>query len=194
MDAIGQTTSLFFAPQYESRAKQFSSRAQRTISEGLEQGLGRREIARELTKEFVGTGIAESYWETAAAVHVSRARSFSQAASMVEAGFTEYQILAVQDERTTHICRFMDGKIFSLGPAINAFDSFEDAKDLDDAKKTMPFMSQRGGDLILPGGLKVATIEPGGGFRDGLNSKQLNEAGVSTPPYHFRCRTTIIPI
>lgn len=194
VEALRDTTSLFFGPEYERQADRFRSRAQKKIAEGLERGFGRREIARELREEFRDSGIHENYWVTTAAVHVNRARSFSSAASYVEAGVTEYEVLSVLDERTTPICVFMDGKIFSVGRALEQFEAFEAAEDLEEVRnKVMPFMRVKGEQIVLPSGRRVAKIVDEG-FSRTMSDKKLNEAGIHMPPYHFGCRTTVIPV
>lgn len=194
VEALRETTSVFFGQEYEKQADRFRTRAQKTIADGLEKGFGRREIARDLSNEFRDSAIHEHYWTTVAAVHTNRARSFSSAATFIEAGITQYEILAVQDERTTPICRFMDGKVFSVGEAVGQFEAFEAAEDLDEVRnRVMPFMRVKGGEIVLPSGRRVAEIGPKG-FKRAMNTKKLNAAGIHMPPYHFGCRTTVVPV
>ena len=193
--AIRGTTSIFFPSEYEAQAVRFRRRAQDTIASGLEEGLGRREIASELREEFSEAALHESYWETVAAVHVNRARSFSSASTYAGAGVTKYEVLSVLDERTTKVCRMMDGKILSVESALGSFDAFEGARSLVEVReRTNPFMRVRGDGIFLPDGTRTATIGPKGGFSNTLTPTQLNGAGVNMPPYHFRCRTTVVPV
>lgn len=193
--AIRDTTSIFFSPEYERQANRFTRRAQDTVAQGLEEGLGRRGIARELRREFNAAAIHENYWETVAAVHVNRARSFSSVATYAENGVTQYEIVAVGDDRTTLICLDLDGKIFSVESALNSFDALEDANSLEVVRdQVMPFLRVRGSEIVLPDGTRTATINPRGGFSSTLSGEQLNELNVNTPPYHWRCRTTLAPV
>lgn len=196
VDAISSTTSIFFSKQYETRAKNFGPRVQKTIASGLKDGLGNREIARELKREFAKTAIAESYWETVASVHVARARSFSELATFASNGIEKYEIVAVEDERTTEICKAMNGAVLSVKSGLNSFDKFEDAESLEKVREVAPFMVARGDDVFVKtkdGLSRVASKKDGGGYSR-LSSAKLNQVNINTPPYHFRCRTTIVPV
>ena len=193
--ALRETTSLFFAPEYERQAARFTERARKRLADGLERGAGRVEIARDLREEFAASAIHDRYWQTVAAVHTNRARSFSSASSYLDAGVTRYEVQAVLDERTTPICEFMDGKIFEVGRAIDQFQAFEAADNLDQIKdQIMPFMRVKGNDIVLPSGSRVAEITADRGFARPMSDKSLNEEGIHMPPYHFGCRTTVIPV
>lgn len=192
--ALNESTSIFFSPAYEQRAESFRRRAQDQLASGLKQGLGNREIARDLQREFARTGLAESYWETVAAVHVNRARSFSALATYAENGVAQYEVVAVNDERTTVICQMMDGTILSVAAGLDAFAGFEDAKNLDEVKNSIaPFMRQSGNDIVVPSGRVIASVGPQGGFEGKIPSAEMNLEGINTPPYHYRCRTTVVP-
>lgn len=194
VQALRDTTSIFFSHEYERQARNFRPRAQKVIADGLERGFDRREIARDLQNEFRTVAAHESYWQTVAAVHTNRARSFSSAVTFLDAGVDKYEIAAVDDERTTPICRMLDGKVFEVGRALDQFQAFEDAEDLDEVKtRVMPFLRVRGDGIVLPSGSRVATIT-GRGFTDVASNRRLNAVGIHMPPYHFACRTTVIPV
>jgi len=183
--AIRESTSIFFSEEYERQADRFRERAQATISSGLDQGLGREEIARDLGNEFSSHAANEHYWETVAAVHVNRARSFSSVATYASSGITQYEVVAVGDERTTPICIEMDGRILGVEPAMDSFDALEGATSLEDVKnRAAPFLQMREGNVVTRGGAQVGS----------LSGEKLNSAGIHTPPYHFRCRSTTIPV
>lgn len=195
IEAISQTTSIFFKPEYEAQALRFRSRAQSTIARGLRQGFGRVQIGEDLRDEFIEAALHQSYWETVAAVHVNRGRSFSAAVSYAQGGVTSYEVVAVLDERTTDVCRMMNGTILSVDSALDSFDSFEDAKDIDEVKAVSnPFMRREGDSIVLPSGTRVATVGPRGGFSKVLSSTKMNTNGINMPPYHYRCRTTVVPV
>ncbi|RMG47970.1 MAG: head morphogenesis protein, partial [Acidobacteria bacterium] len=102
--------------EYGRRHAAFGERARRIVAEGLEAGLGREDIARDLeaAARQVIAGRGSFYWEVVAGAFVSRGRSFAQLSSYAEAGIDRYVIEAVLDERTTEICRFLHGKTFSV--------------------------------------------------------------------------------
>ena len=194
IEALATTTSMFFSPAYDVAGDQFRGRAQRIITQGVTEGLGTREISRDLERAFRRTGISKSYWETVAAVHTNRARSFSHLRSYAEAGVTRFQQVAVLDESTTPICEMLDGRIFSVAHAADRFNAFEDATDVDEAKEAMPFMRVVQNQILIPGGDVAGTIGPRGGIGNQISSTALQDAGMSMPPHHFRCRTTVVPV
>lgn len=104
VEGLRNTASIFFAPEYARRGAAFVGRAQGIIAAGLGRGLGRSEIAAELMEAGGDAVAGQAYWETVAAVHVQRARSFAALASYAEAGITAFRIVAVMDERTTDVC------------------------------------------------------------------------------------------
>lgn len=195
IEAISRTTSIFFKPEYEAQALRFRSRAQSVISRGLKRGFGRVQIGEDLRNEFIEVALHRNYWETVAAVHVNRGRSFSAAVSYAKGGVTSYEVLAVLDERTTDVCRMMNGTILSVDSALDSFEAFEDATDLDEVKAVSnPFMRRQGNSIVLPSGTRVATVGARGGFSKVLSSTKMNTNGINMPPYHYRCRTTVVPV
>ena len=191
--AISDTTSIFFKPEYEAQADRFRRRAQDTMARGLSDGLDSRGIGANLKREFRDAGLHRSYWDTVAANHVNRARSFSALATYAENGLTSYEVVAVMDERTTEVCRMMDGTILSIEEGLNAFDAFEAAEDLEQVKQVVaPFMRRDGGRIVTAGGVEVATRVGNGWNR--VSPDRMSASGVNSPPYHHRCRTTLVPV
>jgi SPP1 gp7 family putative phage head morphogenesis protein len=186
VEALTNTTSVFFMPEYERRTRGFRSRAQKIIAAGVDAGYGRREIAADLRGEFRDTAIAESYWETAASVHVARARSFSSAFTYAEAGVESYRWVAINDSRTTPLCAALNGMIFSVKGALDAFDQLEDAEDLEDMKRRLaPF-----GRVLEGGQIELSSGE----FLDpDATAEDFQAAGIHMPPAHYRCRSTVVP-
>jgi len=190
--AINDSTSIFFSPEYERQAGRFRARSQDVMQRGLSEGLGSREIGAQLRTEFRNTAINRNYWDTVAAVHVNRARSFSAAATYASNGVTQFEVVAVMDKRTTEVCRMLDGTILSVESALNAFDSMEAAEDLDGVKAATPFMQVRGGTISNQHGT-IATRAQGGGWNR-VSPAGMNAKGVNMPPFHMRCRTTVVPV
>jgi len=88
-----------------------------TIVQGLADGLGRKAIGRRLRDLMVGTrevpGKIDLYNRVAAA-SVNRANNWGGMFSLEAAGVDEYMFRAVMDERTSRICRAMNGRVFSV--------------------------------------------------------------------------------
>ncbi|MDI3548141.1 MAG: hypothetical protein PWR10_1793 [Halanaerobiales bacterium] len=139
----------------------------------IEQGLGREEVGRRL-KAILGDQFARGdvYWRGLAATTVDRARNFGGVQSMVEAQVLEYEILAVMDERTSPICRFMNGKVFKVEHAVALRDAVLNAKSPEDIKTIHPWR-------------QVKEVQS-------WSTEKLAAGGMALPPYHYHCRTTYI--
>lgn len=197
--------------EYGRRHEAFSERARQIVADGLEAGLGRDDLARDLAAAATGilTGRATWYWDVVAAAFVGRGRSLAQLSAYAEAGLARYRIVAVLDEVTTPTCRFLDGKTFSVSRGIELFDRTEATPDQlnelnpwiregrDPAGGQRSLYIRRGDERIM-----LARIErAGAGRRDDagalagvLDERELGELGIGFPPYHGLCRTTTIGV
>lgn len=195
IEAIKSSTAIAFAPQYERQADRFRERAQRAMAKGLNRGLGSREIGERLAQEFRDTAISRAYWDTVAAVHVNRARSFSAAATYAMNGVTQYEVINPMDERTTTICAMMHGTILSVESSLGLFDRMEDrVKTVEDLQELMPFMRVQGKEIVSQNGDRIARIGRDGNFPGKLSPERMADRGIGMPPYHFRCRSTVLPV
>ena len=146
----------------------------------------------------------ESGLKVVAGAFVGEGRSFA------EAGIQRYVIEAVLDEQTAELCRYLDGKMFSVGDALAQFDRLDRLDDPEDAKREKPWVRERLNpetgrkELFVQRGeeqTRIAVVERSGvGSRDergefsrGLANHELMDLGVSFPPYHGLCRTTTVP-
>lgn len=88
-----------------------------TIVHGLDEGLGPRAIGKRLRDFMAGTkeapGKLELYNRVAAS-SVNRAHNWGGRFSLEEAGVEAYVFRAVRDERTSRICRNLNGRVFSV--------------------------------------------------------------------------------
>lgn len=195
--------------EYGRRHEAFGERARQIVAQGLEAGLGREDIARDLeaAARDVIAGRGSFYWETVAGAFVANGRSFAQLSAYAEAGIDRYIIEAVLDERTTEICRFLDGKTFTVSTGLRTFEQMEAEPDL--AKEISPWVRE----AIDPDtGRKVLFVERGerrvpvaevtrsalgtrddrGEFGRSLSERDLEGLGISFPPYHGLCRTSTV--
>jgi len=148
-----------------------------------------------------------NYAVVSASVAMQRARNFSHVSGYRDAGFEFMEVSNPVDERTTEICRFMDGQIINVN---QAYDLSMDASMVatpEDIKKVNPFMrtvNERGRRYIETArGTRMAEITRSGmGTRDDagqhrqmLSSKQFPQvAAVGPPPYHHLCRSITVPV
>lgn len=146
------------------------------VQDAMSKGLGRKQTGAKL-KEFFGkySGVRhkpDHYWRGLAANAMSRSRNFGLVQSYVDLNVSELKVVSVMDERTSPICRKMNGTVIPVSKAIEQRDLMMAAEDPEDVKTIAPWPS-------------VKTLE-------GLTDAQIIASGVCLPPYHFRCRTTVV--
>ena len=140
--------------------------------EALDQGLGRQALAGMLRQELGKVGPnGYTYWDVVASSALVRARSFGSISGMSDAGITEYEILAMDDERMCPICGEMDGRTFSVAAAKATIDAAIGLSSPDAFKAAMPW--QKGPAI-------------------GRSRDDLVRSGQAMPPFHGRCRCVTV--
>jgi len=201
----------FVRDEYGRRLEGFGEEARRIVGEGLERGLGRDDLAADLERAARAALIERQpfYWEVVAASFVGQGRSFAQMSSYAEAGIERYVIEAVLDERTTNICRFLHGKTFSVGDALQRFERVERAEQPEDIKQLVPWVRETldpetgnpllwvqgsGGRTTIAEVTRSAfgTRDDPGAFRTIAAGSSMREVGVMLPPFHGLCRSTTL--
>lgn len=200
----------FIRDEYGRRRDDFSQRAREIVASGVEQGLGRDDIAEQLSTEMTSAALSrsESYWETVAMSFANRARTYTQLVAFDEAAVDQYRFEAVLDAVTSEVCRFMHGRVFTVEHAVKRFREVERARDPERIEELQPWM-QVGADedghqvLFYERGdrrrLVAQVDEPAvgesddvGSYSRALSDDELMAAGVTVPPLHGRCRSTIV--
>lgn len=214
--AIAHVTSsqgTFVRDEYGHRIEGFGEQVRRIVAAGLEEGLGRDDIAEALGQAARAAFVnrAPFYWETVAASFIAQGRSYAQMSSYAEAGIQYYRIEAVLDERTTEICRYLDGKLFSVGDALQRFDRVEQLDDPEDIKQAIPWVRESTDPetgrtrLYVDGGRgrtelaevtrsAMGTRDDRGDFRALVSDATLSDMGIGYPPYHGLCRSTTLAV
>ena len=188
-------------------------RAREVVASGLERGLGRDAMAEELAAAARAALVVRdsAYWEVVAGAFTSNARSFAQLSSFAEAGIQRYRIEAVMDERTTEICRYLDGKVFEVGDALRRFDRLDRLSRPEDIRREQPWVRtgvdaesgrrvmfiDRDGERTRLGEVArsgVGTSDDPGEFDRMVSNAELMDLGVSWPPYHGLCRSTCLAV
>ena len=143
----------------------------------LEEGLGRAEAGRRLA-ELLGGQIkrSDTYWKGFAATVATRARSMGALSSMEACGAFRYEFVNPMDERTSDVCRRLDGTLFTVKGALKLRAKVLDAQTPDEMKAVAPWPKES--DLLTPSG-------------DLLKPSALQTKGIAWPPLHFHCRSTI---
>ncbi|HCF58195.1 MAG TPA: head morphogenesis protein, partial [Myxococcales bacterium] len=203
----------FVRDEYGRRIEGFGQEARRIVAAGLEEGLGRDDLAEALEQAARAALVdrAPFYWETVAASFIAQGRSYAQMSSYAEAGIRQYRIEAVLDEQTTNICRYLHGKTFSVADALRRFDRIEQLEDPEAIKQAMPWVREaqdretgrtrlyvNGGrgrtDLAEVTRSAMGTRDDRGDFRALASDSALNEVGIGFPPYLGLCRSTTLAV
>lgn len=208
---LGKQQTNFIRDEYGRRRVGFSRKAKKIVGDGLDKGLGRKEIAADLKKQLTTSTINRNrhYWELVSATFTSRSRTYGQLSSFDEAGFTRYTFEAVMDEVTSEVCRFMHGKSFEVASALKTYDNLDALQDPEDVKFAAPWVratTDGKGNAVLaykqPSGRQRTVAQIGssgkgtqgqGDYSGALSEQSLANAGIQMPPLHGRCRSTILP-
>lgn len=212
INAAASSQGNYITDRYKNRAESFSQKAREIVSKGLSNGMGRVDIGRMLGEQLTDPSLrtAESYWETIAAIHTTRSRSWGQLSGFTDAGIDAFEWESVLDEVTTDQCRFLHGRRFSVAKAVSTFEAVEEAGPSKAIEKLQPWLRMgrtEDGDQVLfadrGGGSRrfVARVESSGvgvsdkigSYSGGLGEAALQKLGVGVPPAHPRCRSTIVP-
>lgn len=209
-EAIRKSHLNFIRDSSGVRIEALSVRAREIVASGMSRGLGTDVIANKL-RESLQDDVPRptSYWRVVADAFVGRARTTSQINAYVDAGIESYEIVAVIDEVTTDICRFMDGRVFEVAAAKKLIDSLNEITDPEDVRYANPWV-RKGADpeggmrLYVPHAdgtsttiVKIARSGVGsrddrGEFTGGKSEAELARLGIPVPPFHGRCRSTIV--
>ena len=163
-------------------------------------GLGREEGGKALAAEFDGQfERSDRYWEMLAATAATRARSVGSLGAMERCGVVTYEFMNPVDERTSDVCRALDGTIYKVKTALALRDRMLTASSPDEYKAIAPW--PRGADVYTAEG---AELYRSGAFRlpDGSldadkakahvrPSGELAASGIAFPPLHGHCRSSI---
>lgn len=214
---IAKNQGLFVTNQYGRLHKTFSAESKKIVASGLEQGLRAEEITADLSAAARkhGTLRTGDYWRVLASAYTSRVRSFAQLASYNDAGIKKYRFEAVLDERTTEECRFLHGKVFAVKDGLDRHRDMESLSDPADIKSITPWIRTRTLDSGPDAGKKemfivdkdgenerrvgivtesaFGKVNETGKFKDTMSLTELYANGISEPPLHGLCRSTIVP-
>lgn len=130
------------------------------------------EIGAVLRDEF-GTiiGANESYFK-GVAEHISlQSQNISRVMQGKKYGVKYYKVVAVMDSRTSEICRSMNGRIIPASHLENQVQKILSAKNMSQKKNAAIWQSKA---------------------YNGRSDKM--DANFGLPPYHFRCRTRVVPV
>ncbi len=205
--------AFFVRDEFGVRRDEFAVQARDVVARGLEQGLGRDAIARELQTTLGGSlARTRAYWQVVANQFVNMSRTSSLLNAYSDAGIARYKFEAVLDEATTEVCRFYHDQEFSTaeGQAAMQRTIAAAATDPESVYNTNPWLrvgrdAEGNREIYINRGeerISVARIETSGvgvadaigTFSNAMTPSALASNGVPWPPLHGNCRSTIIPI
>lgn len=137
------------------------------------EGLGRAAAGDALEDLFAGqVRRSRSYWKGFAATVATRSRSFGALREMDDLGVRVYEYINPDDERTSDVCRHLNGTRFEVKLGIELRDRLLQVQDPEEWKAIAPW--PRNVD-------EIADLSP----------RELQERGIAWPPLHFHCRSAI---
>lgn len=149
-----------------------------TVKNGLSDGLSTTEMGATLKGAMKGHKTAsDAYWRGVSANAATRASSMGALASFQAAGVVRYEWLSVMDERTSPVCRELNGQTFEVEHLIDVRNRLMAAGDPESAKDAWPWVDVN----------SVITA------KDASSPEEaLAQIGVSAPPIHFHCRSVVV--
>ena len=123
-------------------------------------------------------GQPDQYWLGLANHAATTARMFGRLSAMQEAGVTVYTIISARDERVCGLCRFMDGKEFSVAEGVRQRDAILATTTPDEYRAVAGWVSEKQARAIFDEGGLAA----------------MAKSGMCLSLFHFLCRCDLQPI
>ena len=151
--------------------KGFSDRLKDIIESAFRGEVARSELAQRLKDEFASElNQSVRYFEGVSDHIISQNQNISTVNQARKYGVKYYKVVAVMDSRTSAICRSMNGRLIPAEHIERQCDNIMNAKDMASKKAAATWAKA-----------------PYNGRSDKMDSN------FGMPPYHFRCRTEIVP-
>ncbi|MBE3607078.1 hypothetical protein CCAL13119_09090 [Campylobacter sp. RM13119] len=169
--AIEAMRNNFYWVNQEYNAK-FQDRLKDTIERVFSGEIPRAQMAQALKDEFKDElKQSTSYFEGVGEHIISQNQNISTVNQARKYGVEYYKVEAVMDNRTSPICRSMHGRIIPAKHIEKQADNITNAKNMADKK--------------------AAAVWKNAPYND-RSDKMPSNFGM--PPYHFRCRTELVPV
>ncbi len=209
IEHAANSQSLYVSNALGERVGWASERARSLAADGLRQGFSSASVAQLMAKE-IGAALARpsSYFDTVATIHMVRARTFGQLRGFERAQIRRYRFLAIRDRRTTDQCRFMHGRVFEVGGALQRYQRVADGNP-EAVKDQQPFLQigkneagertmyykrgERRTEVARIEESGVGKIDESGRYTQMVSDAHIAAAGLMTPPLHGRCRSILDP-
>lgn len=208
---LSEQQGWFLRDSAKVRSDALTARARVIVEDGLKRGLGRNEIGANLHRALpqAWQGMGQRYFNVVAANAVSRARSYSEVSGYIEVGIEALEVQAVLDERTTEICRCLDGTIIETNVVSQQIIGAMNVSTPEGIYDAAPFLKevvnqQTGLKEIVTSnnGTRIAEVvrsgfgraDDRGQFNMFRQGNGLADAHIGPPPYHHLCRSWTIPV
>ncbi|WP_188347256.1 structural protein [Campylobacter fetus] len=130
----------------------------------------RAEMASALKEKFKGVLSANtSYFEGVSDHIISQMQNIARVNQASKYGVTHYKVVARIDSRTSDICRSMNGRIIPASHIERQSNNIQNAKSISEKKSAAIWRNEPFLGKMLP-------------------------SNFGLPPYHFRCRTELVPV
>lgn len=204
---------IYFTDEFANRSQSFSAKGRDIIQSGLDQGLRSADITADLraAARQVHFKRSEHYMRVVASQAMNSSRVYGALRGLEEADIDTYVFEAVLDERTTEVCRMMHGTVFRVGDALKRYSDIAASSDPEIVKDLKPWVRERVNrqtgkrEMFVRDRNGIETLvgvvdEPGfgeadriGEYSSKLSIPTMDQLGLSYPPLHGLCRSTIIP-
>jgi len=144
---------------------------QRSVSNMFETGNFTPEALRSVRGQLDRRLKSVPYWRVVANANATRSFHYGMLRAARAQGRRGYRFVAIIDERTSDICRQMDGKEWLIADVLNKFEQVAASDDPDEVKRVFPWVSA---DDVM-----------------NLEDDALRDLGVMVPPLHGNCRSTL---
>ncbi len=201
---------VYVKDSYGRRADEIDDLAKQVVASGLERGLGRDDISGELATKLgpLGADRTANYFDLIANDFANKARTSTQLNTFERAGIIRYRFHSIMDQATSEICRLLNGRVFSVEKAAERMRHAMRLEDPEEIRNVRPWVqtgTNDAGNQILyfnRGGARhvVAHVDEAGEgqldragkYSNQMSNKALEAAGVTVPPCHSHCRSTIL--
>ncbi len=154
-----------------------------SLAEALDKGYSVREFGDVLKGQFNNLNQSSHYWRGFANNAIARTKTIGSIEAMERHKIEKAKIVARMDDRTTDICRELNGRIIEVSHMIEAKNKMLDIKT--EGRSTEDVKAE------------IQAVAPFFRNADQIRGKSTREiqskgTGVGMPPYHWGCRTRII--
>ena len=148
----------------------------KTLEDYFTEGMTREGLATRMAEDFAGvTERGRVYWEILADHTATKTREMGRVSGYDRAGIDRVQVRAHLDDRTTQICRHLNGRIIEVSRLREQRDTYLDAVSRRNEPAARAAWTMHGADTDF----------------SNTPTRRLDD-GTGGPPYHFRCRTITV--